>query len=213
MMRIPKPILRLIYDCCHEISTAETEASCVAAAVAAGNNTLNKSKNAAISLSNLQSSSLLSTSSSKQGDSLARDGGASSYVWSSGQNSYGELGVGDVLLRKSFSRVNALNDKNIVSIGAGNEHSLFVSRDGKLYTAGYNDNGQCGMGSLQQVRNPSLVTALEGEEIAQVHVYNGCEHTLAVTKDGKLFAFGYNYRGQVRCYFVDFYYVVLTGFF
>ena len=51
---------------------------------------------------------------------------------------------------------------------------------------------------LTQVRTPSVVTALEGEEVSQVHVYNGCEHTLATTRDGKIFSFGYNYRGQVR---------------
>lgn len=54
-----------------------------------------------------------------------------------------------------------------------------------------------------QVRTPTVVAALEGEEIANVHVYNGCEHTLAVTRDGKIFSFGYNYRGQVsacRCW-------------
>ena len=41
------------------------------------------------------------------------------------------------------------------------------------------------------------MVALEGEDIAQVFVYNGCEHTLAVTRDGKLYSFGYNYRGQL----------------
>ena len=56
---------------------------------------------------------------------------------------------------------------------------------------------------LNQVRTPSVVTALEGEEVSQVHVYNGCEHTLATTRDGKIFSFGYNYRGQVQyVYFV-----------
>ncbi len=120
-----------------------------------------------------------------------------SSVWSCGQNSYGELGLGDVNLRKNFAKVLSLEEKSIVSIGAGNEHSLFVTKDGKLYTSGYNDNGQCGMGSTQQVRQPTLVQSLEGEEIAQVNVYNGCEHTLAITRDGKIFSFGYNYRGQV----------------
>ncbi|KAJ1437248.1 regulator of chromosome condensation 1/beta-lactamase-inhibitor protein II, partial [Ochromonadaceae sp. CCMP2298] len=100
-------------------------------------------------------------------------------------------------MRKSFAKVSCLDDKRVVSIGAGNEHSLFVTQEGKLYTAGYNDNGQCGMGSTQQVRQPTVVAALEGEEIAQVHVYNGCEHTLAVTREGKIFSFGYNYRGQL----------------
>lgn len=127
---------------------------------------------------------------------------SSTKVWSSGQNSYGELGLGDVNTRKSFSRVTSLDDKGIVSIGAGNEHSLFVTKTGKLYTAGYNDNGQCGVGTTQQVRQPTIVQSLEDEEIMQVFVFNGCEHTIAVTKEGKVFSFGYNYRGQVRNNFV-----------
>ena len=120
-----------------------------------------------------------------------------SYVWSCGQNSYGELGHEDVNQRRSFSKVAFLEDKCVISIGAGNEHSVFVTKDGKLFVSGYNDNGQCGTGSNQQVRQISQVQALEGEYISQVHVYNGCEHTLAITKDGKLFSFGYNYRGQL----------------
>lgn len=119
-------------------------------------------------------------------------------VWSCGQNSYGELGLGDINTRKSFAKVSALDDKGIVSIGAGNEHSLFVTRTGKLFAAGYNDNGQCGVGTTQQVRQPTLVQSLEDEEIQHVFVFNGCEHTIVVTKEGKVFSFGYNYRGQVR---------------
>lgn len=118
-------------------------------------------------------------------------------VWSCGQNSYGELGLGDVNMRKIFTHIPGLDEKCIVSIGAGNEHSLFVTKEGKLFTAGYNDNGQCGVGSTQQVRQPTLVQALEDEEILQVYVYNGCEHTIALTREGKVFSFGYNYRGQV----------------
>lgn len=122
---------------------------------------------------------------------------AASKVFSCGQNSYGELGLGDVNMRKAFTRITNLDDKGIMSIGAGNEHSLFVTKEGKLITAGYNDNGQCGVGNNQQVRNPTVVQSLEDEEIQHVHVYNGCEHTVAVTKEGKVYAFGYNYRGQL----------------
>ena len=120
-----------------------------------------------------------------------------SCVWSCGQNSYGELGHGDGIVRKSFTKVAFFEGRGVVSIGAGNEHSVFVCVDGRMYVTGYNDNGQCGSGKTEQVKAPQQVTALEGEDVSQAFVFNGCEHTLVTTKDGKLYAFGYNYRGQV----------------
>ena len=121
-----------------------------------------------------------------------------SCVWSCGQNSYGELGHGDGIVRKSFTKVAFFEGRGVVSIGAGNEHSVFVCVDGRMFVTGYNDNGQCGSGKTEQVKAPQQVTALEGEEVSQAFVFNGCEHTLVTTKDGKLYAFGYNYRGQVK---------------
>ena len=121
-----------------------------------------------------------------------------SYVWSCGQNSYGELGHCDGAVRKSFTKISFLEGKGVVSVGAGNEHSIFVCEDGKVFVTGYNDNGQCGNGKTEQVKSPQLVSALAGEDITKVFVFNGCEHTLLTTRDGKLYSFGYNYRGQVR---------------
>lgn len=176
LLRIPKPMLKVLHDCCVIAAADECEKRQISSVGLATNTIQNSSADLPVSGS----------------------APVSTYVWSCGQNSYGELGLADSVMRKSFSRVSCLDSKRVVSIGAGNEHSLFVTQDGKLLTSGYNDNGQCGMGTTQQVRQPTVVTALEGEDIAQVHVYNGCEHTLAVTRDGKIFSFGYNYRGQVR---------------
>ena len=131
---------------------------------------------------------------------------SNSTVWSCGQNSYGELGHYDGLSRKTFHKINFLDGKGVVSIGAGNEHSIFVCKDGKVYVTGYNDNGQCGNGNIEQVKAPQNVVALDDEIITQVFVFNGCEHTLLTTKDGRLYSFGYNYRGQVkRINFISFY--------
>ena len=122
---------------------------------------------------------------------------SNSTVWSCGQNSYGELGHYDGLSRKTFHQINFLDGKGVVSIGAGNEHSIFVCKDGQVYVTGYNDNGQCGNGNIEQVKVPQNIVALEDEIITHVFVFNGCEHTLLITKDGRLYSFGYNYRGQV----------------
>jgi len=70
--------------------------------------------------------------------------------------------------------------------------------DGKVFTAGYNDNGQCGLGHQMRVSTLQHVASLPPNVKAkQVHAYNGCEHTMVVTEDGKLYSFGYNYRGQL----------------
>merc|ERR1711965_1128444 len=68
-------------------------------------------------------------------------------VWTCGQNSYGELAHLDTSTRKTFSFVECLKDKDVVHVAAGNEHTVVMTRSGDTYTAGYNDNGQCGHGS------------------------------------------------------------------
>lgn len=120
-----------------------------------------------------------------------------SEVHTCGQNSYGELAHCDIEPRKSFSRVRFLEGKSVVAIGAGNEHTVFVTSAGAVLAAGYNDNGQCGVGSTSQVRQPATLEYIAQENVSQVHVSNGCEHSLLITAEGKMFAFGYNYRGQV----------------
>ena len=119
-------------------------------------------------------------------------------VWTCGQNSYGELAHGDTNNRKSHSQVHLLDSKEVVQVAAGNEHTAVLTRDGKIYAAGYNDNGQCGQGHQQRVSELALITQLPaGKKAVQVHAYNGCEHTMVVMEDGRLFSFGYNYRGQL----------------
>ncbi|OQR90075.1 HECT E3 ubiquitin ligase [Achlya hypogyna] len=121
-------------------------------------------------------------------------------VWSCGQNSYGELSHGDTNPRKLFERVEALQGKGVVQVCAGNEHTVALAADGGVFTCGYNDNGQCGQGTTTRVAAMTEVTKLDAEfdhAVAQVHAYNGCEHTVLVAADGAAAAFGYNYRGQL----------------
>ena len=115
---------------------------------------------------------------------------------------------GGVQAKSSLSALNALAGLSgnhpiagqITQVGAGNEHSIFLTSSGDVYAVGYNDNGQCGIGSntpLRDVKKISGLTAGTDDKIAQIHVYNGCEHTLAISRTGKLYSFGYNYRGQL----------------
>ena len=66
-----------------------------------------------------------------------------------------------------------------------------------MYTCGYNDSGQCGVGRTGRVTKLREVQALRGKPVVQVYSSNGCEHLAAVTQDGELFTCGYNARGQL----------------
>jgi len=118
-------------------------------------------------------------------------------VWSFGQNSYGELAQGDTITRKEPKQAMMPHEEQIKQIAAGNEHTVVLTKSGKVFAVGYNDNGQCGQGHNGRAAQMSLVEALNEKNIVQVHAYNGCEHTLCVSSQGELFSFGYNYRGQL----------------
>lgn len=68
------------------------------------------------------------------------------YGW--GRNEMGQLGIG----KKEFvilepSRIKYLLDRRIVMAAAGENHSLFLSDLGEVYSAGYNEFGELGIGA------------------------------------------------------------------
>jgi alpha-tubulin suppressor-like RCC1 family protein len=69
-----------------------------------------------------------------------------SYGW--GRNEFGQLAIG-----KSYStilrpvRIQYLSERRIVMAAAGETHSLFLSELGEVYSAGYNEFGELGIGA------------------------------------------------------------------
>ncbi|MBF9236073.1 cell wall anchor protein [Hymenobacter sp. BT683] len=83
-------------------------------------------------------------------------------------------------------------------IAAGTSHSLALTTDGQLYAWGNNDEGQLGNGSSLDSPTPvavSLPTSAANTTWAQIAAGN--DHTLALTTDGRLFAWGNNQYGQL----------------
>ena len=97
-----------------------------------------------------------------------------------------------------------LRRRRVVEISAGSLHSTAVDEAGGLWTWGHGEGGRLGLGlgcfSRHQghnvVRNrPCRVMLLSRERI--VHANAGGEHTLAVTDQGQLYAWGVNKHGQL----------------
>ena len=84
-------------------------------------------------------------------------GNSSPLVYVFGQNSYGELGLGNFNLNDKFSgdtqernapaQVRFFDDMNVMQIAAGNEHIAVLTRQGEVFTVGFNGSGQLGHGN------------------------------------------------------------------
>ncbi|XP_035686508.1 X-linked retinitis pigmentosa GTPase regulator-like isoform X2 [Branchiostoma floridae] len=86
------------------------------------------------------------------------------------------------------------NDR-ICAVACGDEHTALVTENGRLYTFGSNDWGQLGLGHTKTASKPSCVKSLKHEKAKLVAC--GRSHTLIVTEDGKLYAFGNNGETQL----------------
>eukprot|EP00401_Gymnodinium_catenatum_P003849 CAMPEP_0117564366 /NCGR_PEP_ID=MMETSP0784-20121206/55990_1 /TAXON_ID=39447 /ORGANISM="" /LENGTH=552 /DNA_ID=CAMNT_0005362075 /DNA_START=10 /DNA_END=1668 /DNA_ORIENTATION=- len=106
-------------------------------------------------------------------------------TWCNGYESKGEMGLKGMKLAK---------------ISAGDQHMGTLTKEGKLYTWGYNDFGQLGWGLHGEGRvgqqRPNQVKGLvENEEVIDFACGGG--HTVAITKSCRIFGWGSNTNGQL----------------
>ena len=133
---------------------------------------------------------------------LKRDGTV--YAW--GSHYSGQLGVGDdapVDYSSVAVQVKGLNGEgvlaNIVAISAGGGHSLALKENGTVYAWGSNYSGQLGNGLNANSNVPVQVYGLNGRGFLKdiVAVSAGYEHSLALKRDGTVYAWGSNYNGRL----------------
>ncbi len=88
-----------------------------------------------------------------------------------------------------------LAGRRVTSVSLGDHHSACVTSDGELFTWGWGKHGLLGHGDETNVREPRPVSALAGTRVASVKC--GWSHTLALTADGEVLAWGWNLNGQL----------------
>ena len=113
-------------------------------------------------------------------------------LWSWGQNSFGQLGLGNRTNYSSPKQVGSLTDWDEV-YGAKFNNCFAIKTDGTLWAWGFNIDGSLGLGNTTRYSSPKQVGSLTNWS----SVSNGYFHTLAIKTDGTLWSWGRNNFGQL----------------
>jgi len=120
------------------------------------------------------------------------------YAW--GKNKYGQLGLGHTnnlpLPTSILPLSDPLNPKNVRCMAAGKGHSAVIAEDGDVYTWGRGWDGQLGHDVVTEIElEPRIVPHMENRASAAVSC--GSAHTVVVTDNGNVWAWGDNKSGQL----------------
>ena len=128
-----------------------------------------------------------------ENDSLALTSTGRVLSW--GGNGSGQLGTGTTKGRLTPGFVSLPRGTTVASIAAGPLTGYAVTKGGGVLAWGRNTYGQLGDGTTQQRNAPVRVNLPTGTTV--VAVVSGSVHALALTKGGKVLAWGNNFAGQL----------------
>ena len=115
-------------------------------------------------------------------------------LWAWGGNSNGELGNGSSDYAAHPTPTEVGTDRNWAALSGGYDNTKALGKDGTLWAWGNNASGQLGLGTSGGWTD---TLAQAGADTDWATVSSGVQITLALKKDGTLWAWGWNYYGQL----------------
>ena len=112
------------------------------------------------------------------------------FAW--GNNTFGQLGVGDAVKRRVPTLVTALQGKQVVQVSAGRYHTICTTADGSVFTWGAGECGKLGLGGDQSDKLVPTLARGELQNKTVVQVAAGSNHSICVVKDGSMYSWGSN---------------------
>ena len=112
------------------------------------------------------------------------------YIYTIGDNTYGELGVENYKYSEEFIRIAFFDSmrKDIVKAIAGGRNSIVLLNTGDIYVFGDNSEGQC-TGLISRYTIPTKIT-FEFEFDRPIDIETGYNHCVMKTESGKLYSWG-----------------------
>ncbi|XP_055679804.1 probable E3 ubiquitin-protein ligase HERC4 isoform X2 [Lutzomyia longipalpis] len=116
------------------------------------------------------------------------------FAW--GKNNFGQLGLNNETHHYYPQQIRGLRSLGVRHIACGDDFSVFLTADGRVFTCGLGSYGQLGHGGNNNEITPRMVLELAGSTITQVSC--GRKHTLAfVPSRGRVYGFGLGHSGQL----------------
>ncbi len=112
-------------------------------------------------------------------------------VYATGDNTFGQLGLGDYVSREFPTKIPTIS--NAKAIAAGSHYSLVLLNDGTVMSFGNNTSGQLGLGDSTDRNVPTLISGLSLVK----SIIAGVEHALVIFENGTMASFGSNSSGQL----------------
>jgi Regulator of chromosome condensation (RCC1) repeat/PASTA domain len=118
-------------------------------------------------------------------------------LWAWGDNMSGQLGNGTIVADSATPvRVDRRTDR-VTQIDAGSLHSLARDADGSIWVWGRNDQGQLGIGVVDDWNAPGRNVPIHVATPGVTQVSAGAGTSLAVLADGGLLMWGRDYFGTL----------------
>lgn len=99
-----------------------------------------------------------------------------------GRNNYGQLGIGTTSpfeWKSTELDLSSVLDSTIVQVECGSEHTLILTKSGSVWSFGWNEHGQLGLGDENDRCIPNRVYGLESEKIALIGAGYGFSFALS----------------------------------
>lgn len=114
------------------------------------------------------------------------------HLWTWGENVKGQLGLGYVSAYVATPTLVSAT-QTFKAVAANEKHSVALDTSGKLWTWGYNNYGQLGVGDLIDRDTPTAVKP----DYSFIAIAAGSYHSLALDTNGHLWGWGHNGSSQL----------------